>query len=175
MRVCCASTLHGTCHLVFLFFQTSTKLHFPRVWNTTQTWDMNFSGDKAQASILFQYVDFINGENEWPVLFVRHSCYTALCMEMIINNITCMLTLFFISGINFCEGYHQLHVSYWNMCLLQLFMYFSQGIMALIKCRVHQDKEKRKNNKCGNCLVRRGNAMFSRDSLPHIVSDFCCD
>ncbi len=43
-----------------LSFQTD--LHFPRLWNTIQTWDMRFTGDTVQANVLFAYIDFINGE-----------------------------------------------------------------------------------------------------------------
>ena len=38
-----------------------TDLHFPRLWNTVQTWDMRFYGDSVQANILFAYIDFVNG------------------------------------------------------------------------------------------------------------------
>lgn len=39
-------------------------LHFPRVWNATQTWDMKFSGRNAQVNILFSYIDYVNGESD---------------------------------------------------------------------------------------------------------------
>ena len=37
-------------------------LHFPRVWNATQTWDMRFTGRNAQVNILFSYIDYVNGK-----------------------------------------------------------------------------------------------------------------
>ena len=37
-------------------------LHFPRVWNATQTWDMKFTGRNAQVNILFSYIDYVNGK-----------------------------------------------------------------------------------------------------------------
>ena len=36
-------------------------LHFPRIWNATQNWDMKFTGDNVQVNILFNYIDFVNG------------------------------------------------------------------------------------------------------------------
>lgn len=38
-------------------------LHFPRVWNATQTWDMRFTGRNAQVNILFSYIDYVNGKH----------------------------------------------------------------------------------------------------------------
>lgn len=38
-------------------------LHFPRVWNGTQTWDMKFTGRNAQANVLFSYIDYVNGKH----------------------------------------------------------------------------------------------------------------
>ena len=38
-------------------------LHFPRVWNATQTWDMKFMGRNAQANVLFSYIDYVNGNH----------------------------------------------------------------------------------------------------------------
>ena len=40
----------------------AVDLHFPRVWNASQTWDMKFTGRNAQANILFSYIDYVNGE-----------------------------------------------------------------------------------------------------------------
>lgn len=40
----------------------NVALHFPRVWNAMQTWNMQFTACKVQANILFAYVDFINGK-----------------------------------------------------------------------------------------------------------------
>lgn len=38
-------------------------LHFPRLWNGVQKWQMKFSGRTVQANILFAYIDFVNGES----------------------------------------------------------------------------------------------------------------
>ena len=35
-------------------------MHFPRVWNTRQVWDMKFSVTHSEVNILFSYVDFFN-------------------------------------------------------------------------------------------------------------------
>lgn len=43
-------------------------LHFPRVWNATQTWDMKFTCRNAQVNILFSYIDYVNGNT-----FLRYS------------------------------------------------------------------------------------------------------
>ena len=40
-------------------------LHFPRVWNATQTWDMRFTGRNAQVNILFSYIDYVNGTHTY--------------------------------------------------------------------------------------------------------------
>lgn len=37
-------------------------LHFPRLWNAIQKWEMRFSGRRVQANILFAYIDYVNGE-----------------------------------------------------------------------------------------------------------------
>ena len=42
----------------------STDLHYPRLWNCTQKWDMKFDGSVVQVSILFAYIDFVNGERK---------------------------------------------------------------------------------------------------------------
>ena len=41
----------------------AVDLHFPRVWNSTQTWDMKFTGRNAQVNILFSYIDYVNGKS----------------------------------------------------------------------------------------------------------------
>ena len=38
-----------------------TSLHFPRLWNSVQKWEMKFSGERVEANILFAYIDFVNG------------------------------------------------------------------------------------------------------------------
>ncbi|XP_065883206.1 bridge-like lipid transfer protein family member 1 [Dysidea avara] len=36
-----------------------TDLHFPRIWNGLQTWDMHVTLDQLNCNILFPYIDFI--------------------------------------------------------------------------------------------------------------------
>jgi hypothetical protein len=38
----------------------SSSLHFPRVWNCTQTWNMDFAAFQSEVNILFEYIDFFN-------------------------------------------------------------------------------------------------------------------
>ena len=40
----------------------NVDLHFPRLWNAVQKWQMKFSGTGVQANVLFAYIDFVNGE-----------------------------------------------------------------------------------------------------------------
>ena len=42
--------------------QLDIALHFPRVWNATQQWDMKLTASKVEISILFSYIDFVNGK-----------------------------------------------------------------------------------------------------------------
>lgn len=37
-------------------------LQFPRVWNATQKWDMKLNAFNVEISVLFSYIDFVNGE-----------------------------------------------------------------------------------------------------------------
>ena len=43
--------------------QLDVDLHFPRVWNATQRWDMRLTGSEVEVGILFYYVDFVNGQS----------------------------------------------------------------------------------------------------------------
>lgn len=43
--------------------QLDVNLHFPRVWNATQRWDMRLTGSQVEVGILFYYVDFVNGQS----------------------------------------------------------------------------------------------------------------
>ena len=45
-----------------VYLQLDVALSFPRVWNGTQHWDMNLTTSGVQLSILFSYIDFLNGE-----------------------------------------------------------------------------------------------------------------
>jgi hypothetical protein len=40
--------------------QLNVALHFPRIWNSTQHWDMQLTTSQVEISILFSYVDFVN-------------------------------------------------------------------------------------------------------------------
>lgn len=54
--------------------QLNVDLHFPRVWNATQRWDMRLTGSQVEVGILFSYVDFVNGQS------CRHEMCVRACM-----------------------------------------------------------------------------------------------
>lgn len=60
--VCVKSSLpyHPLGSAATISFQVD--LHFPRLWNAVQKWQMKFSATKVQANIMFAYIDFVNGK-----------------------------------------------------------------------------------------------------------------
>ena len=48
---------------LFYYLQLNVALYFPRVWNSTQRWDMQLTISQVEISILFYYVDFVNGKS----------------------------------------------------------------------------------------------------------------
>ena len=48
---------------LFYHLQLNVALYFPRVWNSTQRWDMQLTISQVEISILFYYVDFVNGKS----------------------------------------------------------------------------------------------------------------
>ena len=52
----------------------NVTLDFPRLWNGVQEWDMKLTGERAQANILFAYIDFVNGAcNTHKLTLVAHT------------------------------------------------------------------------------------------------------
>lgn len=51
-------------------------LHFPRLWNAVQKWQMKFSGKSVQANILFAYIDYVNGRCMFCVSLPALSCHS---------------------------------------------------------------------------------------------------
>ena len=64
LQVCSAVRYHRpgaiACSAIL---QLNVALHFPRVWNATQHWDMQLMASQVEISVLFSYIDFINGES----------------------------------------------------------------------------------------------------------------
>ncbi len=52
--------------------QFKVDLHFPRVWNATQTWDMTFGASKVEVNIFFSYIDFVNGIHMYMYTLHEH-------------------------------------------------------------------------------------------------------
>lgn len=64
LQVCCCQLLIELVTMSVVFVQLNVELCFPRLWNSMQHWDMQLTASQVEVSVLFSYIDFINGE--WP-------------------------------------------------------------------------------------------------------------